>query len=89
MFNYWVILLVKNVNKLRLVGGVDGGMNSPVYKICVQFFTFIDVKVRLIQQSIPSWYTVFSTYKNDFLHLLKVIYTHNPQHLLLRQLKKN
>lgn len=79
---------VQYVNNLRIQGSKTSVHSSPVYR-----YDYVAIKNKSVKDSIYPLFILFftqvlSTVKSIISDLLKDIYTHNPQHLLIEPIKK-
>lgn len=76
------------VNNLRTQDGKTSVQLSPSYVYDYMDIKNKDVKVVLLPLFIPIFTQWLSTCKSAVLDLLNIVYTHNPQYLLIEPLKK-
>ncbi len=79
---------VKNVNNLFTSSWLSSVLLSTVYIKGDSKKTLNKVQVWFVQVFYTFLYSYVSTYKKYLYNLLINVYTHNPQHLLLRPIKK-
>jgi len=79
---------VQFVNNLFIDSSLSSVLVSPVYKNSNISKNLNNVQVWFVQVFYTFLYSYVSTYKKYFYNLLNNVYTHNPQYLLLRLLKK-
>jgi len=78
---------VKNVRNQRLNSSVISGYITTEFKKIKKTYKKW-LKDDSFQQLSPTLTTQLSTTKKDLFNLLNNIFTHNPQHLLIRLLKR-
>ncbi len=83
-FNTWV----KNVYRRFINWFINSVSLSPLRSLINVSVQINKVQVRLIHQTVNQLNTYLSTVKNNTLYPLFSTYTHNPQHLLLRPIKR-
>jgi hypothetical protein len=79
---------VKNVRNQRLNSSVISDYINTVFKININNYNKW-FKSDSFWQLSPTLITRLSTTKKDIFNLLNNIFTHNPQDLLIRLLKRN
>jgi len=79
---------VKFVNNLFKSSWLSSVLLSTVYIKANSTNTIKKVQVWFVQVFYTFLYSYVSTYKKYLYNLLINVYTHNPQHLLLRPIKK-
>ncbi len=87
----WYVVIsrwVKFVNNLFKSSWLSSVLLSPVYIKANSINTINKVQVWFVQVFYTFLYSYVSTYKKYLYNLLINVYTHNPQHLLLRPIKK-
>lgn len=85
MRNVWV----KNVNKQRIDDSKSSVRLSTYLHDVILNLISKDVQVDVIHLNEHFLYNQSSTSIVQVLYLLFIVYTHNPQHLLLNPIKKN
>ena len=79
---------VKNVNSLSFNSGIKSVILPTVGSTFKQTSQITNVKPLVIRPFTHQFNQYFSTTKKSIYDLLNMIYTHNPQHLLLEPKKK-
>ena len=86
--NIVITAWVKNVYRRYINQFINSVLLSPIDVLLSFSIKQINVKLGFIHQIVNHLNKYVSTTKNYHLYLLISSYTHNPQHLLLRPIKR-